>query len=109
MRRPEAIRRIRSFGSCLSLAATLLTAIYEVVQVLLRRKHHRMFRNFPLERLMNHYADTQPRVIRGCTRDDEWRPDGLERCWHKYNACLLVAAGNDIPIDLNRPDVDAVV
>src|SRR5215204_2759625 len=60
-------------------------------------------------RSVNHDPDAQPQVVLTRAGDEERLPHRLERRRRQDDAGLLVAAVDDVPVDLPGAHVDAVV
>src|SRR5689334_2257133 len=60
-------------------------------------------------RSVNHDPDAQTYVVLSRARHDEGRPHRLVRRRHQDDARLLVAAVDDVPVDLPGAHVEAVV
>src|SRR6185295_13473578 len=58
---------------------------------------------------MDHDADTESQVILSRAWDNERRPHCLKRSWREHDPGLLIAAIDDVPVDLNNSHIESVV
>jgi hypothetical protein len=58
---------------------------------------------------MDHDADTQTQVVLARAWYDEGCTDCLKRSWRQHDPGLLIAAIDDVPVDLNNAHIESVV
>ena len=58
---------------------------------------------------MDHDPDAEPQVVLSRARDNEWCSDCLKRSWRQHYSRLLIAAIDDVPVNLDHPYIDLVV
>ena len=58
---------------------------------------------------MDHDPDTKPQIVLSRARDNEWCSDCLKRSWRQHYSRLLIAAIDDVPVNLKHSYIDLVV
>jgi hypothetical protein len=58
---------------------------------------------------MDHDPDTKPQIVLSRARDYEWCSDCLKGSWRQHYSRLLIAAIDDVPVNLDHPYIDLVV
>ena len=58
---------------------------------------------------MDHDADTEPQIVLSRARDHEWCSDCLKRSRRQHYSRLLIAAIDDVPVNLKNPYIELVI
>jgi len=59
--------------------------------------------------LVDYDPDAETQIVLPRAGNEEGRANGLKRRWDQYDSGLLVAAVDDVPVDLDRSNVDPIV